>query len=136
KGLIASGVKPGERIGIMSRTRLEWTLLDFGILAAGGISVPVYDTSSAEQVDWITSDSNIRLLFVETSEHLALANEVAKGESPVTDIRCIDHGALDDLAKAGGKASDDELNKRKSAAKPDDLATIIYTSGTTGRPKG
>ena len=136
KGLIALGVKPGERVGIMSRTRVEWTILDFGILCAGGISVPIYDTSSAEQVNWITSDAAIRLVFVETSENLALVKQVATGESPVRDVRCIDHGALRDLEKASVSVSDADLAKRKGAAKPGDLATIIYTSGTTGRPKG
>jgi long-chain acyl-CoA synthetase len=136
KGLIAAGVKQGERVGIMSRTRLEWTLLDFGLVFAGAVPVPIYDTSSEEQADWITSDANIRLVFVETHPNLALMNSVAKGESPVVDVRCIDDGALEDLAKSGGKVTDAELEKRANSAKPDDLATIIYTSGTTGRPKG
>ena len=136
KGLIAAGVKPGQRVGIMSRTRLEWALLDFAIFCAGGIPVPIYDTSSSEQIDWITSDSDIALLFVETGEHLSIAKDVAKGESPLSDIRCIDHGAFEDLAESGANVSDKELTERKNKAKPDDLATIIYTSGTTGRPKG
>jgi long-chain acyl-CoA synthetase len=136
KGLIARGVKPGDRVGIMARTRIEWSILDFAIWAAGAVSVPVYDTSSEEQVDWITSDSDVRVLFVETSEHVQLAKSVAKGESPVTDILCIDHGALAELAKIGASVPDVELARRKSLAKQDDLATIMYTSGTTGRPKG
>jgi long-chain acyl-CoA synthetase len=136
KGLIARGVKPGDRIGIMSRTRIEWTILDFAIWAAGAVPVPIYDTSSAEQVDWITSDSEIFLLFVETSEHVALAAKVTKGQSPLRDVECIDHGALPALVKAGTAVSDEELKRRKSLAKHGDLATIMYTSGTTGRPKG
>lgn len=136
KGLIAAGVKPGERVGIMCRTRLEWTLLDFGLVFAGAIPVPVYDTSSAEQVDWITSDADIRMIFVETTEHQRLVKSIAKGQSPVTDIRCIDRGALDDLTKAGVGIPNTEVDRRASHAKPDDLATLIYTSGTTGRPKG
>ena len=136
KGLIAGGLKPGERVGIMARTRLEWTYLDFAILFANGIPVPIYDTSSDEQVDWITSDADIRLVFVETKEHLFLVSEVAKGQSPISDIRCIDNGAVEDLIKAGAAVSDAELDKRATAAKPGDVSTIIYTSGTTGRPKG
>ncbi len=136
KGLIARGVEPGDRVGIMSRTRIEWTMLDFGIWAAGAVPVPIYDTSSSEQVDWITSDSEIRLLFVESSEHVALAGEVTKGQSPLRDVLCIDHGAVPALVKAGAAVPDSELERRKSLAKLDDLATIMYTSGTTGRPKG
>jgi long-chain acyl-CoA synthetase len=136
KGLIAIGVKPGARVGIMSRTRYEWTVLDFAIWAAGAIPVPIYDTSSADQIDWITSDSEIRLLFVETTEHQKLAETVAKGESPLSDIRVIDSGALEEIARKGASVPDSELGKRKNHAKPDDVATIMYTSGTTGRPKG
>lgn len=136
KGLIAAGVKEGERVGIMSRTRIEWTLLDFALVFTGAIPVPIYDTSSPEQVDWITSDANIRMVVVETHAHLATVKQIAKGESPVVDIRCIDDGALDTMMDSGGKVTDAELDKRATAAKPDDLATIIYTSGTTGRPKG
>jgi long-chain acyl-CoA synthetase len=136
KGFIARGVAPGDRVGLMARTRIEWTILDFAIWAAGGIPVPIYDTSSAEQVDWITSDSEIRVLVVETSEHVSLAHTVAKGQSPLTDILCIDHGALDELVKKGVSVPDSELAARRTLAQLDDLATIVYTSGTTGRPKG
>ncbi len=136
KGLIAEGLKPGDRVGIMARTRFEWTYLDFAILFAHGIPVPIYDTSSGEQVDWITSDSDIRLVFVETREHLAIVRDISHGQSPVSDIRCIDEGAVEALAKAGKGVTDAELDKRAAAAKPDDVSTIIYTSGTTGRPKG
>ncbi len=137
KGLIARGVRPGDTVGIMCRTRFEWTVLDLAIWSAGAVPVPVYDTSSASQIDWITSDANIATLFVETDAHAALARKVASdSESPLTAIEVIDRGALDALMAEGASVSDDELESRRTAAGPDDLATIIYTSGTTGRPKG
>ena len=137
KGLIAMGVAPGKTVGIMARTRYEWTVIDMAIWAAGGIPVPIYDTSSSSQIDWITSDAEISLLFVETAAHAALARKVAKdAESPLTQIEVIDDGALEALMARGADVSDEELAGRKAALTQDSLATIVYTSGTTGRPKG
>lgn len=137
KGLIARGIGPGDTVGIMCRTRFEWTVLDFAIWSAGAIPVPVYDTSSTSQIDWITSDANIATLFVETDAHAALARQVASdSESPLTAIEVIDRGAIDSLMADGAGVTNAELESRRTAAAPDDLATIIYTSGTTGRPKG
>jgi long-chain acyl-CoA synthetase len=137
KGLISRGISPGDTVGIMCRTRYEWTVLDFAIWSAGAIPVPVYDTSSASQIDWITSDASITTLFVETDAHAALARKVASdSESPLTAIEVIDRGAIDALMAEGASVTDTELESRRTAAVPDDLATIIYTSGTTGRPKG
>lgn len=137
KGLIARGIGPGDTVGIMCRTRYEWAVLDFAIWSAGAIPVPVYDTSSPSQIDWITSDANIGTLFVETDEHAALARKVASdSESPLTAIEVVDRGAIDALMAEGASVSNAELEARRTAAAPDDLATIIYTSGTTGRPKG
>ncbi|MEX0913962.1 MAG: AMP-binding protein, partial [Demequina sp.] len=136
KGLMARGVAPGQTVGIMSRTRYEWSVLDFAIWSVGAVPVPIYDTSSREQVDWITSDASVELVFVETAEHAKIAKKVAKGESPLKDVYVIDDGALDDLAKAGASVADADLASRKTIAGHDDLATIMYTSGTTGRPKG
>ncbi len=137
KGLIAKGVKPGQTVGIMSRTRYEWTVLDLAIWAAGAIPVPIYDTSSSSQIDWITSDSNISLLFVETAAHAALAQKVASDkESPLQEILVIDEGAVDAVAGKGATVDDAALAERKDSLTHDTLATIIYTSGTTGRPKG
>ena len=137
KGLIASGVKVGDRVGILSRTRYEWTVLDFAIMSAGAVPVPVYDTSSESQIDWITSDADVRLVVAETAEHAARARAVAAdAESPLETVLVIDEGAVDDLAAKGAAVGDDVLEHRIATLGHDSLATIMYTSGTTGRPKG
>ena len=137
KGLIARGIGPGQAVGIMCRTRWEWSVLDLAIWSAGALPVPIYDTSSASQIDWITSDADINTIFVETEAHAALARQVASdAESPLTAIEVIDNGALDVLVSDGERVTDEILAERRTAAGHDDLATIIYTSGTTGRPKG
>ena len=137
KGLIARGIDPGESVGIMCRTRYEWTVLDLAIWSAGAIPVPIYDTSSPSQIDWITSDAAVRTLFVETVDHATMARKVAAdSESPLLTIEVIDKGAISALVADGARVSDKELATRAERPGPDDLATIIYTSGTTGRPKG
>lgn len=135
KGLVARGVEPGDRVAIMSRTRYEWSLLDWAAWAAGAVPVPVYETSSAEQVQWILTDSDVTLLVVETAAHRAVAEEVL-ADTNVRETLVIDEGAVDALVAAGAGVSDEELDRRGSLAGLDDLATVIYTSGTTGRPKG
>jgi len=134
KGLIASGVKLGDRVAIMSRTRYEWTILDFAIWYAGAVPVPIYETSSAEQIDWILSDSSSVAIIVETS----VLAEVAKPVMPATckNIWSITDNALATLIDAGKSISDDEVANRRNALTPETLATLIYTSGTTGKPKG
>jgi long-chain acyl-CoA synthetase len=136
KGLMAAGVGHGDRVGLMCKTRYEWTLVDFAIWHAGGVTVPIYETSSGEQLQWILSDSGAVGCFVETTDHEAELAEV-HGELPkLKQSWVIDAGAIDELSGSGSGVSDDELEQRRTAAGPDDLATIIYTSGTTGRPKG
>ena len=134
KGLIAAGVNVGDRIAIMARTRYEWTILDFATWYAGGIVVPIYETSSAEQVDWILNDSGSVALFVETPTHRELVNSVLP--SHTKHIWTMTDDVLEILRNAGAHISDEEIEHRRSQLKPDTLATLIYTSGTTGRPKG
>lgn len=134
KGLIASGVNIGDRVAIMAKTRYEWTVLDFAIWFAGGIVVPIYETSSSEQVQWILEDSGAVALIVETP---ALAELV----QPVLGDRCkniwtITENAMSELVSAGLGISDAQIDHRRSVLNPDTLATLIYTSGTTGKPKG
>jgi long-chain acyl-CoA synthetase len=143
KGLIASGVRPGDRIGLLSKTRYEWSLLDFAIWSAGGVVVPIYETSSAEQVEWILSDSGAKGVFIETSEHRATVDSVVDRLPEVRHVWQIDGpgsdgaaGAIDELTALGAESSDDDVRERRRLVGADDTATIVYTSGTTGRPKG
>jgi long-chain acyl-CoA synthetase len=136
KGLVARGVQPGDAVGIMSHTRYEWTLLDFAAWAAGAVVVPVYETSSAEQVEWILSDSAVSVLVVEEPAHAATVAEVADRTPALREVLTIDDGAIAELTAAGAEVSDDEIARRRGIADLEDVATLIYTSGTTGRPKG
>ncbi|MDP4014794.1 MAG: AMP-dependent synthetase/ligase [Candidatus Nanopelagicales bacterium] len=136
KGIIASGVQPGDRVCIMSKTRYEWTLANYALWFAGAVMVPIYDTSSAEQVEWILSDSGAVGVFLETDRHREVFDQVSAGLPSVTRVWMIDDGALDDLTQSGVEVSDEDLEARRSSLQPDSVATIIYTSGTTGRPKG
>jgi long-chain acyl-CoA synthetase len=135
-GLVASGVGVGDRVGLMSRTRYEWTLADYAIWFAGGVTVPIYETSSAEQVQWILSDSGAVAVVLESDKNLSVFDEVADALPGVRSRFVIDHGDLDRLAQEGSSVAPDDLEARRTSVSRDDLATIIYTSGTTGRPKG
>ena len=134
KGFIAAGVGFGDRVAIMAKTRYEWTVLDFAIWYAGAVPVPIYETSSAEQVDWILTDSAAVAIVVETP---ALA-ELVQPVMPATckNIWNITYNAIATLTHEGKGVSDDEIAKRREKLKPETLATLIYTSGTTGKPKG
>lgn len=136
KGLMARGIEPGQRIGVMSRTRYEWTVVDYAIWYAGAASVPIYETSSAEQVAWILGDSGAVAVFLEAHRHKATFDEVSVDLPQVTQVWVFDDDALGMLATAGAHISDAELEARRATVTPDSLATIIYTSGTTGMPKG
>ena len=143
KGLVAAGIGAGDRVALLSRTRYEWTVADYAIWSAGAVTVPIYETSSAEQVEWILSDSGARALIVETPAHLQANSEVLSRLPGVERIWLIEGpdaegqaAQLDRLAADGTGISDDELAGRRAGRQATDLATIIYTSGTTGRPKG
>ena len=136
KGIVASGVEPGQRVAIMSRTRYDWTVADYAIWYAGATVVPIYETSSAEQVEWILGDSNAVGVFLESAKNKKVFDEVADRIPDCTRAWIFDDGALDTLATAGAGISDEELERRRATLNPESLATIIYTSGTTGRPKG
>jgi long-chain acyl-CoA synthetase len=136
KGLVAAGVQAGDRVALISKTRYEWTLLDYAIWFAGAITVPIYETSSAEQIGWILSDSGARAVVAEGPEHLARISEVRAGLDELNHVWSITDNAVDNLGRLGEDISDEELEKRRTTATPLDLATLIYTSGTTGKPKG
>jgi long-chain acyl-CoA synthetase len=136
KGLIAAGIKPGEKIGFMCKTRYEWTLVDFATWFAGAVLVPIYETSSPSQLYFNLTDSGATAIIVETADHFARFDEV-RGDLPqVTNVWQVGLGDLDKLAASGTGVSDETLEERRSAAKGSDLATLIYTSGSTGVPKG
>ncbi|MEU4833982.1 AMP-dependent synthetase/ligase [Streptosporangium sp. NPDC023615] len=136
KGLIAAGVEPGDRVALMSRTRYEWTVIDYAIWSAGAVSVPIYESSSADQVSWIVSDSGARAVFVELDDHEATVREGASELPGLKDVWRIEGGALEELTARGAEVADGTLAERRAARQGGDLATVVYTSGTTGRPKG
>jgi long-chain acyl-CoA synthetase len=136
KGLVAQGVGPGDRVGILSANCYEWTLFDFAVWAAGAVSVPIYVTSSEEQIEWIMSDSGAVAVVV---ENVLLEKKVdaVRGKLPaLKQVWRIDGDAVGSLVAAGKDTDDSVVEERRKGVRSDDLATIIYTSGTTGRPKG
>ncbi|XVQ13650.1 AMP-dependent synthetase/ligase [Spirillospora sp. CA-255316] len=136
KGLIAAGVEPGDRVALMSRTRYEWTVLDYAIWAAGGVTVPIYETSAPAQIEWIIGDSGAKAVFAETSAHLAAIAEVRDALPGLAHVWGIDAGDLEDVVASGAEVTGETAEERRRSRTAGDLATLVYTSGTTGRPKG
>ena len=136
KGLVAAGLEAGDRVALICRTRYEWTLVDYAIWFAGAATVPIYETASAEQVEWILADSGARAVVAETSDHVARVSECRPRLAELHHVWSIDGGAVDVLTRLGADISDADLEARRTTAGPAALATLIYTSGTTGRPKG
>ncbi|MBS1675160.1 MAG: long-chain fatty acid--CoA ligase [Actinobacteria bacterium] len=136
KGFVAAGIQPGEKVGFLARTTYEWTLVDFALFYAGAVMVPIYETSSPAQIQWILEDSGAISLLVETPEHFARFDEV-RGDLPlIRDAWQMHLGAIAQLTAQGVDVPDAEIERRRGIAKGEDIATLIYTSGSTGRPKG
>ncbi|MDN5573866.1 MAG: AMP-binding protein, partial [Micrococcales bacterium] len=125
KGLVAAGIEPGDRVGLMSRNRLEWSLIDFAIWFAGAVSVPVYESSAPSQLHWNLADSGATALVVETPEHRSVFERAAQDTdlSAVHSVWCLDEGALDHLREGGKDVPEEEIERRRDLAGLDDLAT-------------
>ena len=136
KGLMAAGIQAGDRVALISRTRYEWTLLDYAIWFAGAATVPIYESSSEEQIAWILSDSAARAVVCEDAGHLAKVDAIRGGLTALEHVWTITDGAIEAVTTLGAEVADADLEARRTAVGPADLATLIYTSGTTGRPKG
>jgi long-chain acyl-CoA synthetase len=136
KGLIASGIQAGDRVAIMSKTRYEWSLADFAIWTAGAVPVPIYETSSAEQVEWILGDSAAVAIFVESEKHEGIVAEVRDRLPQLRNVWRFESGVVAELTAAGAEVDAAEIDRRRKTLNADSTATLIYTSGTTGRPKG
>ena len=138
-GLIAAGIEPGDRVALMSRTRFEWSLVDYAILTAGAITVPIYPTSSLEQLEWILGDSGAVAAVVENDDHAEMVATVRAGLPALARVWQIDgshFGLLPDIAAGGALVTLEQVEERRRTRRAGDLAEIVYTSGTTGRPKG
>lgn len=134
RGLIAHGIKPGDRVGLMGNTSYEWVVFDLAIMCAGAVVVPIYQTSSTKQVEWIATNSGLTAVAVESEDHAAVAAPVVKDLG--IEMHVMDRGALDKLTRAGADVPQADIDARIEELAPDDIATIVYTSGTTGNPKG
>jgi long-chain acyl-CoA synthetase len=142
-GLIDLGIEPGERVCILARTRLEWTLCDFAISAAAGVVVPIYPTNSPEECEWVAGNSESVAIVCEDAEQVAKIVAVRDRLPELRTMIVIDPSGdtadaipLDAVRERGRTRDAAELEARTAAVGPDDTFTIIYTSGTTGPPKG
>ena len=136
KGFVAAGIQPGEKVGFLASTTYEWTLVDFALFYAGAVMVPIYETSSPAQIQWILEDSGAIALIVESADHFAKVDEV-RGDLPlIREVWQMHIGAISSLTAAGVAIEDAEIERRRNIAVGSDISTLIYTSGSTGRPKG
>lgn len=136
KGMMASGIQPGDKIGLMCKTRFEWTLFDFATWFAGAVLVPIYETSAPNQIEWILDDSEAIAIIVEAKMHRERFESIKSAVPKVHTVWTIDDGAIEAISALGSGISDADLTKRRTKAKGKDIATLIYTSGSTGSPKG
>ncbi|MCX4613370.1 AMP-binding protein [Streptomyces mirabilis] len=136
KGLLAQGIRFGDRVAIMCPTRYEWTLFDFALWTIGAQVVPVYPTSSAEQVFWMLYDAQVSAIMVEHEDHAMTIATVVDRLPQLHKLWQLDVGAVQELYEAGAHLDDEVVHRHRRAVTPESIATIIYTSGTTGRPKG
>jgi long-chain acyl-CoA synthetase len=136
RGFIAAGIKPGDSVALMSRTRYEWALIDYALWFAGAVSVPIYETSAPAQIEWVLADSNSVALIVETKDHEARFEKIKQNTPSIKQVWRLDDDSLFRLVGLGKNVDLAEVEKARTSRGLDDLATIIYTSGTTGKPKG
>lgn len=136
KGFAAAGIQPGDKVGFIARTTYEWSLVDFALFYAGAVMVPIYETSSPAQIQWIMEDSGAIALIVESAEHNARVDEVRSELPLVREVWQMHLDALSTLTAQGADVDDAEIERRRNLAIGSDIATLIYTSGSTGRPKG
>ncbi|PRX64129.1 long-chain acyl-CoA synthetase [Nonomuraea fuscirosea] len=135
-GFLAAGIQPGDRVALLAATSYEWTLVDYALWTVAAVPVPIYETSSAEQVRWVLEDAGPIAVVAEHETHRRLVEEASEGLPRLPRVWQIDGGGLDRLREDGRDVDDGRLRERRRAVSADDLATIVYTSGTTGRPKG
>jgi long-chain acyl-CoA synthetase len=136
KGFVAAGIQPGEKVGFLARTTYDWTLVDFALFYAGAVMVPIYETSSASQIEWILSDSGAIACVLETPEHADRLAHVRENLPLIRETWQMHAGDLDRISTEGESIPDEEIERRRNLANGPDIATLIYTSGSTGRPKG
>ncbi|WP_394278119.1 AMP-dependent synthetase/ligase [Microbacterium sp.] len=136
KGFAAAGIEPGDKVAFIARTTYHWSLVDFALFFAGAVMVPVYETSSASQINWILSDSGAVAVIAESEAHAARVAEIREQTPLVRNVWTMSAGDLDTLSGNGASVTDEEIERRRTLANGDDIATLIYTSGSTGRPKG
>ncbi|MDQ3324133.1 MAG: AMP-dependent synthetase/ligase [Actinomycetota bacterium] len=136
KGLLAAGVRAGETVAVLSRTRYEWTLFDYAIWWVGAVTVPVYESTPAEQVAYLLDDASAVAVIVDSAAHHALVDSVADRLPVMRQLWRIDEGAVQLLSDLGAQVADEALETRRAGVTAAQLATIVYTSGTSGHPKG